>query len=312
MKEFSEMCVSKTNGFRLFPASIARYLSNKEAYTYLVLLFKSDFNTGESNVLLETLSNETGYNAETVSKHLHKAEKFGYVNITPRQYGKNGSGTPKTKNYYKIKKQSKDFVIVSRDFLDYHIENTSLKEETDIKGFILLVKCLCLNNCNFTYYSLRDMDKHLKISYATIQKLVKRCEELELIVKDKGCYKIKLDCFGLGNTAYFPKNTPALYKDIYNNIAQFCLSKGFEAPPYDRKYIAKIAAKYALTKKEISEIYKQTKEKDFVKRNYIPYILQQRLQDLDEPINSLNYFVQVLCGKKYEKDSKREPYEYHL
>lgn len=310
MKEFSEMCVSKTNGFRLFPISIAQHLNNKEAYTYLVLLFKSDFETGESKVLLETLSKEIGYTSETVSKYLHKAEgKF--VEIAPH-HGIKANGNPMTKNFYKVIKPTKNFIIVNREFLDLHFVTLSLKEEADIKGFILLVKCICLNNCNFTYYSLRDMDKHLKISYATIQKLVKRCEELGLIVKDKGCYKIKLDCFDLGNTAYFPKNTPALYKDIYDTIAQFCLSKGFEAPPYDRKYIAKIAAKYALTKKEISEIYKQTKEKDFVKRNYIPYILQQRLQDLDEPINSLNYFVQVLCGKKYEKAPKREPYEYHL
>ena len=68
------MDVSETKGFRLFPINIAKHLNNKEAYTYLVLLFKSDFETGESNVLLETLSKETGYMSETVSNYLHKAE----------------------------------------------------------------------------------------------------------------------------------------------------------------------------------------------------------------------------------------------
>lgn len=38
--------------YRIFPINAAKVLSNKEAYIYLALLFKSDFQTGESNVFL--------------------------------------------------------------------------------------------------------------------------------------------------------------------------------------------------------------------------------------------------------------------
>ena len=302
------MDVSETKGFRLFPISIAQCLCNKEAYTYLLLLFKSDFNTGESNVLLETLSNETGYDDETVSGYLHKAEKERFVNITQYPCGTKADGSPKTKNYYKVIKPSKDFIIVNRTFVDMHLESLSLKEETDIKGFVLLVKCICLNNCNLTYYSLRNMAEQLKISYATIQKLMAKCKKLNLIIKDKDCYRIQLDCFDLGNTGYFPKDTPLLYKDIYNTIMQFCLSKGFKAPAYDRKYISMIAAEYGLTRKEVI----QSNDIEFIKKNHIGYVLSQRLSSLNEPVNSLNYFVQVLRGKKYEKPPQSEPYTYFV
>ena len=306
------MDISETKGFRLFPISIVQHLKHMEAYTYLVLLFKSDFETGESNVLLETLSNEIGYTSETVSKYLHKAEGK-YVEITSHHSIK-ADGSPMTKNFYKVIKPTKDFIIVNREFLDLHFPSLSLKEEADLKGFILLVKCLCYNNCNLTYYSLRKMDNELTICYATIQKMMKQCRELNLIAYDeeKECYIIMLDCFDLGNTGFFPKGTPVLYKDIYNTIDQFCLSKGVKTPRYDKKLIAMIAAKYPETRKDIAKIYKQTGDMKFVKRNLISYQLAQRLPTLDEPINSLNYFVKVLLNKKYEKPPIQESYTYSL
>lgn len=256
------MKVSDTSGYRIFPISISKNLSNKEAFIYLSLLFKSDYKTGESNVLLETLSKETGYDSETVSGYLHKAKEYKYIEITPKTCGKKEDGSTKTKNFYKIHIPQKDFIMVNREFLDFHIENLSIKEETDLKGFILLIKCICLNNCNFTYYSLREMAEHLKISYATIHKLMRKCRNLELITYHKKYYKIMLDYFDLGNTGYFPKGTPDLYKEIYNTIKLFCENKGFEAPPYKREFISQIAVKYNMTKTEL----KESKDIEFIKK----------------------------------------------
>lgn len=92
------MKVEYENHYRVFPINLGKQLSNKEAHVYLLLLFKSDYNTGESNVLLETLSNEAGYNADTVSVYLHKAEKLGYVDITP-QYVKARKRTTQEKEF---------------------------------------------------------------------------------------------------------------------------------------------------------------------------------------------------------------------
>jgi hypothetical protein len=295
------MKVEDENYYRVFPISLGKQLSNKEAHVYLLLLFKSDYNTGESNVLLETLSKEAGYNADTVSGYLHKAKRLGYVDITP-QYIKAENGQPKTKNFYKVHIPPKDFIMVSRSFLDLHFDNLTLKEETDIKGFILLVKCICLNNCNLTFYSLREMAKHLKISYATIQKNMKKCIKLKLIEPHKDGYRIMLDCFDKGNTNYFPKGTPPLYKEIYTTIDLFCQTKGLETPPYKKELIGQIAVEYPYTEHDL----KQANDIELIKRYSVKFQLAQRLPNLNEPINSLNYFVKVLTNKDYIIPPKKE------
>lgn len=295
------MKVEDENYYKVFPISLGKQLSNKEAHVYLLLLFKSDYNTGESNVLLETLSKEAGYNADTVSGYLHKAKRLGYVDITP-QYIKAENGQPKTKNFYKVHIPPKDFIMVSRSFLDLHFDNLTLKEETDIKGFILLVKCICLNNCNLTFYSLREMAKHLKISYATIQKNMKKCIKLKLIEPHKDGYRIMLDCFDKGNTNYFPKGTPPLYKEIYTTIDLFCQTKGLETPPYKKELIGQIAVEYPYTEHDL----KQANDIELIKRYSVKFQLAQRLPNLNEPINSLNYFVKVLTNKDYIIPPKKE------
>ena len=297
------MKVEDESYYRLFPISLGKQLSNKGAYIYLLLLFKSDYNTGESNVLLETLSKEAGYDSDTISGYLHKVK--GYVDIT-RQFIKAENGQPKTKNFYKVHIPPKDFIMVSRSFLDLHFDNLTLREETDIKGFILLVKCICLNCCNLTFYSLREMAAHLSISYGTIQKYMKKCIELNLIERHKGCYKITLNCFDKGNTNYLPKGTPPLYKEIYTTIDLFCQTKGLETPPYKKELIGQIAVEYPYTEHDL----KQANDIELIKRYSVKFQLAQRLPNLNEPINSLNYFVKVLTNKDYIIPPKKEPQKF--
>lgn len=193
--------------------------------------------------------------------------------------------------------------MVSRSFLEMHFDNLTLKEETDIKGFILLIKCICLNNCNLTFYSLRKMATRLSLSYGTIQKYMKRCIELKLIEQHKGCYRITLDCFDKGNANYFPKGTPPLYKEIYNTIDLFCQTKGLETPPYKKELIGQIAVEYPYTWQDL----KQANDLEFTKRHSVKFQLAQRLPNLNEPVNSLNYFVKVLTNKDYIIPPKKEP-----
>ena len=53
-------------------------LNNKEAATFLALMFYSDFNTGESHVIHKTLRDKTGIPESTLKKYLKElAEKAG-------------------------------------------------------------------------------------------------------------------------------------------------------------------------------------------------------------------------------------------
>lgn len=150
------------------------------------------------------------------------------------------------------------------------------------------------------------MAAHLSISYGTIQKYMKKCIELNLIERHKGCYKITLNCFDKGNTNYLPKGTPPLYKEIYTTIDLFCQTKGLETPPYKKELIGQIAVEYPYTEHDL----KQANDIELIKRYSVKFQLAQRLPNLNEPINSLNYFVKVLTNKDYIIPPKKEPQKF--
>ena len=102
------------------------------------------------------------------------------------------------------------------------------------------------------------------------------------------------------------KGTPLLYKEIYNTIDLFCQTKGLETPPYKRELIGQIAVEYPLTQQDL----KKTNDIEFIKRHSVKYQLAQRLPNLNEPINSLNYFVKVLTNKDYIIPPKKEPQKF--
>ena len=283
--------------YRIVPVKLAQSVSNKEIYSYLALLFKSDFKSGKSNVLLETLSAMTGYNAETVSSHLHKIAELGYVKIETKPCNE-----MKTKNFYTIDIPTEDFVMVNKSLLELHLNGMGIKEATEIKGFLVLIKSVCLNNTNTTLYSLRKMEKHLKLSYPTIQKLMKKCLDLNLIDKVDGGYRITVDCFDKGNTYKYPHNTPRLYKATYETIRKFCKEMGFEAPPYKKEYIAQIAVHFTLTEKEIEEIG----DAEYTRKYSLKAALERRIKNFKEPVNSLNYFVKVLTNDLVKLEPPKE------
>lgn len=278
--------------YRVFPIDLASKLNNKEAMTYLHLLFKADFVTGESNVLLETLSKLSGYESETISSHLHKvADESSYLIIEHKYIG-NDSGKPKTKNTYKVTYPTMNFIMVDKEFLNFEINGLSDKAQHDLKGFILLVKCVCLNNTNITKYSLRQITERIGLSYSTIQRYMSKCIELEYIVQENGYYRIALPYFDKGNDKQFPMGTPDLYKDIYRAISNYCIMKNCAIPSYNKDFISKIAVKYTYMESELTDLG----DKAIAERYSITRQLESRIPNPPDKIDSLNYFVKVLTN----------------
>ena len=59
-------------------------LNNKEAATFLALMFYSDFNTGESHIIHKTLRDKTGIPESTLKKYLKELaekEKLTYIDL---------------------------------------------------------------------------------------------------------------------------------------------------------------------------------------------------------------------------------------
>lgn len=289
--------------YRILSREVAKLLSNKEIYVYLVLLFKSDFHTGVSHVTQETLSKLTGYPEDTVSRYLEKVEQYKFIDIQTSQIGQTTGGRPKNKNTYYNKIPTHNFIMVQKELLDLNINGLSLKKQSEIKGFLLLIKCVCLNNGNITLYGLNKITEEISLSYVTIQKLMVKCKKLGLIIDNpngKG-YLITGDYFDIGNTKFrYPKGTPIDYKLIYEEIYYYLIGKGQREPPiYKRSFISNIATRYYSSQRfaehpNISNMLNLMVE------------LENRIPKITKPIKSLNYICKALLGRTVKAELQNE------
>lgn len=239
-------------GYRIIPASLAIGLTTNEAYTYFCLLAKSDYNTYISHVKLETLSQLTGISkTEYISKHIEKLIKKGLLRKDTQQNIGN-KGVFNTCTYYLYKPQT-DWIRIDLDLLEENIPNK-------LKAFLILLKCICLNNTNYTGYNKSEICKKLNISRPTLDSYLNQCIDKELIKEEQNGYT-------LTNTHLFKidivkgKDDDEVYTKVYIPIADFFASQNITIPPYNKKIVGKIIDHYsalpflaaALKKRKIPE-----------------------------------------------------------
>ena len=264
-------------------------LNNKEAATFLALMFYSDFNTGESHVIHKTLRDKTGIHESTLKKYLKELAEKGFT--TPNSYfsGKTPQGKPRRLTDYSTQIPDTCYIMADRKLLDVQIGDLPLKEQSFIKGFILMLKCVCLNFTDTTLYSYRDMEKQMNLSYATIAGLMKQCQEYGLVTpNEKGeGYTIRKGLFYNGYPPIeMPQNEWDKLKEAYTAIYEFCKSKRIICPPYDHRLIGRILG--------VSGCAEGIKER-----------LEKRTDQLPDNISSLNYFVRIIDGKVLEPEPEK-------
>lgn len=283
-------------GYRLIPRRAAQVLTPEQLYTYFVLTTYTDFHTHRSEVLEDTLVAQVGYEQSTVSKYIKAMESEGFVSIT-RTYGAGGV-SHKKKNHYYVPAPMKDFIIVSTSLRDENWEPLTLKEQTSVKGFLLMFKCLCLNNCNDTLYSINQIYKLVKVGRDKAQDLMRLLIQMRFAAplehRFTG-YRILGPWFDKGNLYPFPDGTPERYRSIYNDIMQWCHERGMECPEYKQEYISAIATETWMDAAE-RKLYKD--DADRMARYDLPTVLTARLPHLKEAPQSLAYFVRVLVNKQ--------------
>lgn len=280
-----------SENYRLVPIEAARRLSNKALYTYVVMLFKSDFNTYHSAVNQDTVAAITGRCQRTVGNHVEKMEQAGLVKVTRTQLERE-----RKKDYYDFARPAKDFIICDHSLIDMELEGLTLEQQSDLKGFLLMVKCMCVNNCNFTYYSYKQMASKLGIGETAIKKLMPQLIErglVERLTRQTG-YRILVTCFDKGNTYAFPEDTPEVCRTIYNDIRQWCHEQEMMCPPYLHECISAIATHYPCTRDELKA---KMHDEDFMNRYSVLTVLRNRIPNPPKKIESLQYFVKVLRSK---------------
>ena len=165
---------------------MAGKLKPKEAYLFYCLAMKSDFRTNLSNIKQKSLAEYYGIkDTDQISDWLYKFQSQGLLRIiklnVKGQYGK----------FHRCKYQlnTDNYVFISEALHDEPIKN-------QLKGFLILLKCKCLNGTNTTKYSQNQLSKELGIATGTISNYMKQAIANGYICKDEnGIHLLREDIF---------------------------------------------------------------------------------------------------------------------
>ena len=162
----------------------------------------------------------------------------------------------KVGNKYVISKKQEKSIITrienSKSTTETHTESTTqshtkvdaevdfLKEEisSDMKGFLLLLKCLGINGSNTVLYSLDKIGKQklLHVGLNKIKELTRLGISLQVISKAKTGYVIT-DKFIYEDLPEQKADSPTeqLLVDYYNRIVSYCKRQEMKPPKYDKE-----------------------------------------------------------------------------
>ena len=165
---------------------MAGKLKPKEAYLFYCLAMKSDFRTNLSNIKQKSLAEYYGIkDTDQISDWLYKFQSQGLLRIiklnVKGQYGK----------FHRCKYQlnTDNYVFISEVLHDEPISS-------QLKGFLILLKCKRLNGTNTTKYSQNQLAKELGIATGTISNYIKQAIANGYISKDEnGIHLLREDIF---------------------------------------------------------------------------------------------------------------------
>ena len=173
---------------------MAGKLTAKEAFLFYCLALKSDFYTYESHIEQESLAKDYGIeDTDQISDWLYKFQSCGLLTVAKTnikgQYGRF------QKNRYLL--NTENYVFISEVLKDEPISK-------QLKGFLILLKCKCLNGTNTTKYSQNQLAEELGIGKSTISNYMKEAIANGYISKDKnGIHLLREDIFYIAKMPKF-------------------------------------------------------------------------------------------------------------
>ena len=189
--------------YRKITELIAGRLKPKEAYLFYCLALKSDFITNESYITQDSLAKFYGIkDVDQIREWLYMFQSKGLLTIIKS----------KVKGRYGTFRKCKYILNAEH----YNLISDLLKEEpisSQLKGFLILLKCKCLNGTNTTKFSQNQLANELGISTGSISQYMKDAIDNAYVSKDdKGIHLLREDIF-LKVKAEFRKVKPAKSKE---------------------------------------------------------------------------------------------------
>ena len=190
--------------YRRITETIAGKLDLLEAYLFYCLALCSDCYTMISNVKQEALTEFYGIKKEEqIRQWLHKFESLNLIQIDKHPIkGKYGSF-----DRCRYTLNTEHYVLISKKLYSEPISR-------QLKGFLVLLKCKCLNGTNTCQYIQNELAQVLNISPSTVSRYLKQAEDSGYIKRDdKGIHLKDRKMFIITSETSF-----ALVKNIYPNI----------------------------------------------------------------------------------------------
>lgn len=190
--------------YRKITSNIAGKLNLLEAYLFYCLALCSDCYTLKSHIKQENLANFYGIkDTDQIREWLHKFESLGLVKIDKTdihgQYGKF--------NRCSYLSNTEHYVLISNQLYSEPISR-------QLKGFLILLKCVCLNGTNTTLYSQNRLAKELGLAKGTVSKYINEAEEKGYVKRNKkGIHLLREDIFLKTSESQL-----AIIKNVYPEI----------------------------------------------------------------------------------------------
>ena len=190
--------------YRKITSNIIGKLNLLETYLFYCLAFCSDCYTMESYVKQDIITSFYGIKkTDQIRKWLHKFESLGLIVIDKTdilgQYGKF--------NRCNYQLDTEHYVLITNKLYNEPISK-------ELKGFLILLKCVCLNGTNDTLYSQNKLAEELNLSVGTISKYMKEAKEKKYVRKDKkGIHLLREDIFIITSESQL-----AIIKNVYPEI----------------------------------------------------------------------------------------------
>ena len=202
--------------YRKITSNIAGKLNLLEAYLFYCLALCSNCYTLESHIKQENLANFYGIkDTDQIREWLHKFESLRLIMIDKTdihgQYG--------TFNRCSYLSNTEHYVLISNQLYSEPISR-------QLKGFLILLKCVCLNGTNTTLYSQNKLAEKFHLSTGTISKYMKEAINNGYVKKDeKGIHLLNDKMFIITSESVLAK-TKYLYPEI---ITDEDLARGYIA-----------------------------------------------------------------------------------
>jgi len=270
--------------YSILDKNISKYRNgkNKNEDIFLLGYIKaccSDYRTGESHVTQEKLHELTGIPVRTIQSIISRLRKSELINVETKQIGL------KRLNIYRFELNPPNFFYVNNSFYYTNIEQ---KE----KGFILLIKSLCINNSNTTLYNRTKIAELINQDRNTVSKMINELIRKNMLIEIKNGFVLPANYFPI-----YSKDTKSKYnyeefnsydKFILNSILDVCKDKTVLFTP-DLHPLKLIFAKYPIMGKDIKGLVEES-----INSGYLPQVLKIRCTTLPPKIESLNYFLSIL------------------